>query len=378
MQRVWLERLARADWILLGSVLTLTAIGLLMIYGIGASYETITLLQFRKQIIALIIGLGGLLTLSIIDFRQVKILGTVIYVFGLLMLTSVLLFGVTIRGTRGWFEIGNITIQPVEIAKIIFAIFLASYFARHIHKRLNWVTFFGSTLAMLAYVGLILLQPDFGSAMVIVFMWAVAVAFTGLRFRAWVLLISIATISAVLLWSFGLQPYQKDRITSFLNPQADPLGAGYNVIQAQTAIGSGGWFGKGVGEGSQSRLRFLPEASTDFMFAVMGEELGFVGIGLVLTLFGTLLVRIIWIGYRSKDVFAAVYCVAIVGMFGMHVLVNAGMNMGVMPVTGIPLPFASAAASSLVAGFFAIGLVQSMVIHSSHEDQFAFLPPKVH
>ncbi|MBU2566675.1 rod shape-determining protein RodA [Patescibacteria group bacterium] len=378
MQKVWLDRLARTDWILLGSVFTLTAIGLLMIYGIGASYETVSLIQFRKQIIALIIGFAGLITLSIIDFRQIKILGTVIYVFGLLMLTSVLIFGVTIRGTRGWFEIGSITIQPVEIAKIIFAIFLASYFARHIHKRLNWITFFGSTFAMLAYVGLILLQPDFGSAMVIVVMWAVAIAFAGLRPRAWFFLISIATLSAILLWSFGLQPYQKDRITSFLNPQADPLGAGYNVIQAQTAIGSGGWFGKGVGEGSQSRLRFLPEASTDFMFAVMGEELGFVGIALVLTLFGTLLVRVIWIGYKSKDVFAAVYCVAIVGMFGMHVLVNAGMNMGVMPVTGIPLPFASAAASSLVAGFFAIGLVQSIVVHASHEDQFSFLPPKVH
>ena len=364
MQYVGLKKVWRADWLLLGSLFALSAIGLLMIYGIGTSYDTPSLLQFRKQIIAIALGLACLIALASIDYRQLKSLGLVIYAGGFALLISVLVFGSTLNGTRGWFKVGTITIQPVEVAKVAFAVFLASYLARHVHKKLNWVTFFGSLVALAGYIIPILLQPDLGSAMVIVVMWLIGVSFAGLSKRAWILLILVAVPCCLFVWHYGLKPYQKDRFTAFLNPQSDPLGAGYNVIQAQTAFGSGGWFGKGVGEGSQSRLRFLPESSTDFMFAVVGEELGFMGVALVLLLFGSLIVRVIWQGYKSGDSFAGIYCVLISGMFGLHVLVNAGMNMGIMPVTGIPLPFASAAASSLVAGFIALGIVESISIHA--------------
>lgn len=363
MRRLWFDVLWKIDWILLGALLALTVIGLLMVYSIGASYEVVSLVQFRKQIVAFVMGFLFLFFLAIIDYRQLKSLWSVIYVIGLSLLVGVLVFGVTVRGTQGWFRLGLISFQPVEVAKVAFAVFLASYFARHLYQKLNWVTFFGSLLALFGYVVPVLLQPDFGSAMVLVAMWLVAVAFAGLRWKAWLLLFLVGAMTAVGLWQYGLKPYQQDRLLAFVDPQSDPLGAGYNVIQAQTAIGSGGFWGKGVGEGSQSRLRFLPEASTDFMFAVVGEELGFVGISLILGLFGVLLIRILLIGRSSDDPFVGIYCGTVVGMFGMHVLINTGMNMGIMPVTGIPLHFSSAAASSLVAGYVAIGIVQSSALH---------------
>lgn len=364
MRRYWWDILWRTDWLLLGALFSLTAIGLLMIYGIGASYESVSLVQFRKQLIAVAIGVALMVGLALVDYRQIRNLSPVIYVAGLVTLVLVLVFGDTIRGTQGWFRIGNFTVQPVELAKITFAIYLAAYFSKHVHKRLTWVPFFGSLLALLGYVVPILLQPDFGSAMVIVAMWLLAVAFSGLRWRDWLIVGGVISVLAVMVWGYGLKPYQQDRLLAFMHPEYDPLGAGYNVLQAQTAIGSGGWLGKGVGQGSQSRLRFLPEASTDFMFAVIGEELGFLGVSLVIVLFGLLVFRVIRVGQRSGDPFAGIFCVAMSGMFGLHVLVNAGMNMGVMPVTGIPLPFASAAASALVAGFAALGIVQSMAIHA--------------
>ncbi|MFA6099327.1 MAG: FtsW/RodA/SpoVE family cell cycle protein [Patescibacteria group bacterium] len=353
----------RTDWILFGSLLALTVFGLLMVYSIGASNEVGSLLQFKKQIIAVLIGGLAMVLLAIVDYRQVKSLGMVIYAGGLTLLISVLIFGSTVRGTQGWFRIGAFSLQPVELAKVAFAIFLASYFAKHVYKRLNWVTFFGSLFAMLGYVAPILMQPDFGSAMVIVAMWLIGVAFAGLRWKAWVLLLLIGTVGSFVVWQYAFKPYQKDRLLAFVNPQMDPLGAGYNVRQAQTAIGSGGILGKGVGQGSQSRLRFLPEASTDFMFAVMGEELGFVGLTVILGLFGVLLTRVLFIGRRSEDPFVGIYCGMITGMLGLHILINAGMNLGVMPVTGIPLPFASAAASSLLGGYIALGIVQSAAVY---------------
>jgi rod shape determining protein RodA len=369
MTRSWLELFRRTDWLLIGALFALSAIGLLMIYGIGSSYEISSLLQFRKQVIAILIGIGAMMALMAWDYRRLRSYGLVAYGIGILLLVGVLIFGTEVRGTQGWFRIGTVGIQPVELAKVLFALFLASYFYKQVHRRLDWITFFGSFLAMTAYVGLIMMQPDFGSAMVIVMIWFTGVAFAGLRKRTWLLLIGSTLAAVYIAWSFLLAPYQQERITSFLNPEADPLGAGYNVIQAQTAIGSGGWFGKGIGEGSQSRLRFLPEASTDFMFAVMGEELGFAGIALILVLFSVILIRILYIGYSSKDVFVQTYTVMISGMFGMHILVNAGMNMGIMPVTGIPLPFASAAASSLVAGYVAIGVALNMQISSRSSDR---------
>lgn len=364
MRRI-IAAFGRFDWILLLAVVTLSAIGLMMIYGIGISRGAEDLFQFKKQLIALACGLVFIFAASMVEYRQLRAFALTLYGVGVVALTSVLLFGTTIRGTRGWFVIGRLSFQPVELAKILLAIFLAWYFSRHAHRRLEWIHFAGSALATAVYVALVMLQPDFGSAMVMLGMWIVCAVLAGLPRRAWTVLFATMALGAIVVAAVGLKPYQQARLNAFLHPEADPRGAGYNVTQARIAIGSGGWWGKGIGEGSQTRLRFLPEASTDFMFSVVGEELGFIGILIVLLLFGVVLVRLIRLAMASDDPFAQFLLLAFTALFGIHIIVNVGMNLGLLPVTGIPLPFVSAAPSSLLVTMLAIAIVQSVAI-STH------------
>jgi rod shape determining protein RodA len=361
--RRWIDVYARFDWSLLLAATALSAIGLLAIYGIGISHGGDPV-QFKKQLIGVILGEAIALGFALIDYRHLRTLAIPIFAAGAVLLVSVLLFGKTANNAGRWFVVGSLSFQPVEIAKILLAIFLAWYLSRYVHKRLTWIPFLGSVVAMFVYVGLVLFQPDFGSAMVFVAMWVAVVLFCGLPKHAWwILIVSLVTVAA-LLWTVGLKPYQRDRITSFLHPSHDPYGASYNVAQARIAIGSGGWFGKGIGEGSQARLRFLPESSTDFMFAVLGEELGFVGLAVVLSLFGFLLFRYVRIAMETEDPFAGILLISFCAVILFHVIVNAGMNLGLMPVTGIPLPFASAAASSLISLFITVGIAESIAVQS--------------
>lgn len=362
--RRWTELYARYDWSLLLAATALSSIGLLALYGIGVTRSEGDLFQFQKQLIALLAGLAIALGMAFLDFRQLRSFALPLYAGGLAMLGLVLLIGTSARAGGRWFTLGAISFQPVELAKVLLAVFLAAFVSRHAHRRLRWWAFVASAAALALYVGLVLLQPDFGSAMVLVALWGVVVLFAGLPRHAWWIGLLSAVVAGSLLWTVGLAPYQKDRITSFLNPSTDPYGASYNVTQARIAIGSGGWFGKGIGEGSQARLRFLPEASTDFMFAVLGEELGFFGITVILVLFGFILYRLLKIGMDSDDPFAGILLVGFAAIILFHLVVNAGMNLGLLPVTGIPLPFASAAASSLVNMFFLIGIAESVAVRS--------------
>ena len=209
---------------------------------------------------------------------------------------------------------------------------------------------------------LVLFQPDFGSAMVLFVIWGILALFAGVPRHAWLIIPFAFLLVGGLTWSFALEPYQKARIESFLNPELDPRGSGYNAIQARIAIGSGGLFGKGIGEGSQARLRFLPAAATDFIFAVIGEELGFVGVVFILSLFGLIMFRFIRLGYESEDEFASLLLIGLGSIFLVHMSVNAGMNLGIMPITGIPMPFLSAAASYLLVSFLAVGLAESVAV----------------
>lgn len=352
----------RFDWYLLVFAVSLSAIGLLMIFGIDVARTSGELFQFKKQLLAVVIGLGGAIGLSLIDYRQLRNYAIPIYLFGFVLLLAALPFGTTNVNGGKWFVIGSLSFQPVELAKITLAVFLASYMGRFSHQRLSWMAFIGSGIATLLYLIPILLQPDFGSAMVLVACWFALVLFCGLPKRAWLILGIGGAILVSLVWSFGLKPYQKERITSFLEP-SDTYGSAYNVIQANIAFGSGGWLGKGVGEGTQARLRFLPEASNDFIFAVVGEELGFVGVCVVLSLYGLLFWRLLRIAKKSEDAFAGIMLIGFASMIAFHLLVNAGMNLGIMPVTGIPLPFLSAAASSVVALFICIGFSESVAVH---------------
>jgi rod shape determining protein RodA len=357
------QALVRFDWIMLLAALALTAIGLIVMYGIGISRPGTGLFPFEKQVVAASIGLAFVATSFFFDYRQLRGLGILAYAGGAILLIGVLLFGETIRGTRGWFAVGGLSFQPVEVAKILLMVALASYLVRFAHKKLSWVAIAGSALATAGYVGLVLLQPDFGSAVVIVLLWAAMVVFAGISWRSLLAIVLGSAVVACLAWFFVFQPYQKDRFMAFFNPAHDTRGAAYNVTQARIAIGSGGWFGKGIGEGSQSRLRFLPEAATDFTFAVIGEELGFVGVVFILGCFGVLFQRFAAIAHRAEDDFAVLLAVGFGAIFLIHVVVNAGMNLGVMPVTGIPIPFLSSASSFILATFLGITVLESVAVH---------------
>ncbi|MDO8617563.1 MAG: FtsW/RodA/SpoVE family cell cycle protein [Candidatus Uhrbacteria bacterium] len=357
-----LERLERFDWTLVTAAIVLAALGLVEIYGIGVSREPADLFPFYKQLVAALLGLTAIVVLISLDYRQMKAYSFLLYLGGGLLLTTVLFFGHTIRHTQGWFRLGSLSFQPVEIAKVTLTIYLAALFARRSHGRLSWREFGLSGCATFAYAALVFLQPDFGSGMVLVGIWVLLSLFARLPHRAWFFLPLAVLALSGLVWSVGLKPYQQERILTFLHPGSDPRGASYNAAQAHIAIGSGGWFGKGIGEGSQARLRFLPAAATDFMFAVIGEELGFIGISIVLGLFLLILYRFIRLAEESGEDFAALLLIGLGAGFLIHITVNGGMNLGIMPITGLPMPFLSAAASSLVVAFISIGLAESVAI----------------
>jgi rod shape determining protein RodA len=354
--------LIRFDWILLLTILTLMSVGLVVMYGIGISRPDGGMFMFQKQLTAVIIGFVVILVLGFLDYRQVRSLAIPAYAFGAALLIAVLFIGETVCGTRGWFTFGGLSFQPVEIAKLLLVIFLASYLARYTHRKLSWHVIAGSLLATLGYIGLVMLQPDLGSALVMLAIWGVFILAVGINWRAILAIFAVVLLTAGLAWSFVLKPYQQARLLAFVNPSVDERGAGYNVMQAQIAIGSGGLLGKGIGEGSQARLRFLPEAATDFTFAVVGEELGFVGLAFILGLFGLLFQRLYNVARDAEDDFSALLILGIGSILFIHLTVNAGMNLGVMPVTGIPFPFLSAASSFLLAICFALGLVESIAV----------------
>lgn len=360
MLRHWSDVLAHFDWSLLFAAVSLTAIGLLAIYGMNVSRGELDLFQFKKQLLGALIGIIIAIAIAFVDYRQLKAFALPAYLIGLVLLLFVLFIGKNVNGGGRWFELGSLTFQPVEPAKLTLAAFMASYLSKFAGRRLSWTVFIGSALALMCYVVPVILQPDIGSALVLFAIWLAAVLFCGLPRNAWWILILVALTGGLLLWTVGLKPYQRSRIESFVNPSADTHGAAYNVRQAEIAVGSGGVFGTGIGQGSQARLRFLPVASSDFIFAVVGEELGFVGIVVVIGLFVLLLMRFIKVGNASEDPFAAILCIECAAFIAFHVWVNAGMNLGISPVTGIPLPFVSAAASSLLIMYGAVGLAESV------------------
>lgn len=355
----WLERF---DWVLFFSVLTLTAIGAALIYGIGLSQEQLTFTRFHKQILASFLGLGLVISLVFLDYRHLRSIGLMSYLGGTILLFLVLFLGTKVNGTVGWFQIGGFSFQPVELTKITLILYLAAFFSRRARGQLTWPMFLQSGAATGLYLILILLQPDFGSAMVMLGIWFILCLFIGLPKRAFLILPLLGILFGAGLWEFGLKPYQRARILTFTNQSTDTQDTGYNAAQARIAIGSGGWFGKGLGEGSQARLRFLPEASTDFIFAVLGEELGFVGVSLCLILFFLVIQRYLAIAQASEDDFAALLLVGLASILTIHVTVNAGMNLGLLPITGIPMPFLSAAASSLVVMYLGLGFAESIAI----------------
>ena len=313
-------------------------------------------------LVSVIIFLGA----TTIDWRFLRRTWVLVTIFLLilLMLTVLLVAGGVTRGAQSWFQIGALAFQPSDPAKVILILMLAKYFSRrHIEiKNLRHILVSGF-YALLTF-GLVFFQPDFGSASVIFGIWLGMVLVSGISKKHLAVVGIGGILIAVGLWAFVFAPYQKARILTFIHPLADVRGAGYNAYQSMVAVGSGQIFGKGVGQGSQSKLQYLPEYETDFIFAAFAEEWGFVGTVILLALCLMLLYRLVNNAERAATNFETFFGLGTAMLFALHIAVHAGMNMGVMPVTGITFPFMSYGGSHLVTEWLTLGVLSSLTRHS--------------
>lgn len=352
------------DWLFFTATLVLCGIGLMMIYSTGLAGNRELSDLWVKQMVALAIGLAALFFLSNVNYHFFAKNSRFFYLGAVFLLVLVLIVAPEVRGSKRWFDLGIANFQPAEFSKFALIVLLAKYF----QKRGNLVQEFRyaawSFIYVLIPVVLIMLEPDLGSAAVHVAIWLGVMAVSSMPRRFYLYFLGIFLIAAAVGWSFALAPYQKDRVYTFLEPTADPLGRGYNVIQSIVAIGSGGIGGTGLARGLQSQLRFLPERQTDFIFASTAEELGLIGGGIVLLLLAFILFRIIKIMRSSRDLFGMYLAGGVFALIFTQSMVNIGMNLGLLPVTGITLPFLSYGGSSLIINLALVGIVESIAQHS--------------
>lgn len=356
-----LGKFQKIDWALLLSSLLLLGVGLSVLYSISMAMPSEEGLSiFWRQVIFSIVGIAAMIFFSLTNYQGFKRKSTPIYFLTLLVLLLVMLFGLTVRGTSGWIGVGIFRIQPVEVAKLALIIFLASFISQ---KKME-LDETGRLVASLVLSGimifLVIKQPDFGSAMVLLGIWLGMTIVSGISRKKIIAIVIAGIIISVLGW-FQLQTYQKDRVLSLVKSGVvDPRGSGYNVIQSMIAVGSGGLTGKGIGHGSQLQLNFLPEKHTDFIFASIAEELGLIGSLFVIGLYAVMFWRMRVIAESAPDNFGYLITVGIMVMFFVQVFENIGMNIGIMPVTGIPLPLLSYGGSSLVTVLAAIGILSNI------------------
>ena len=362
-------RLPGIDWLLLLAVLALTVLGTLLVWSATSNRDDLTggdpSAYLSKQVVNIAIGLVLMVTVMATDHRWVRILAPLVYLASVGGLVLVLTMGTTVNGSRSWLMVGGMSIQPSEFAKLAVVVGMALVVAERSEGR--WRSRVGSVdvLAMLAVAAvpatLIMLQPDLGTMLVLSATVFGVLAASGAR-RRWLVLLAAGGVAAGVAAVAGglLKDYQVDRFLAFTNPDLDPRGAGYNVEQARIAVGNGGLFGQGLFEGSQTRSGFVPEQHTDFVFTVAGEELGLVGAGLLIALLAVVLWRALTIAAHTDDVFGRMAAAGIACWFGFQAFQNIGMCLGIMPVTGVPLPFVSYGGSSMFAGMLAVGLLQNI------------------
>ncbi|MEK7189180.1 MAG: rod shape-determining protein RodA [Patescibacteria group bacterium] len=349
------DALARIDWWLLAAVLALSGTGLVLMYSLGSHEDS----RFLRQLVFLGLGLSLLVGFQFLDSRFWRNASVVFYALTVALLAGLVLFGEPTRGARGWITFGSIGFQPAEAAKLAVVLALAATLER-LRFDLARASDVAATLIIAGLpMVLIVLAPDIGNAFILFAVSAAMVLATGLDKKKLLLLALAAAVSLAIGWFGVLAPYQKERIRTFLSPQSDPLGSGYNVMQSVVAIGSGGFFGRGLGLGTQSQLNFLPEQETDFIFAAAAEELGFLGASLLLAAYAFLLARLWRIQAAERNPYAAFVALGVLVMFFVQAVVNIGMNMGLFPVTGVTLPLVSYGGSSLVTSCAALGVVLS-------------------
>jgi rod shape determining protein RodA len=384
--------------------LALMGIGLLSVYS--ATYDVGAAASFEKQVIWTGVGVLALLAAAYFPLRALQRIAIPLYIVTIVILLVVLVIGKTISGSKSWFGVAGLGGQPSEFAKVATALALAAFLARTTTSLSNGKHLLTAIGIVLAPMILVIAEPDLGTAVVFfammlpVLYWAGAsnfvlaailapiIAATGALLGTLTFLFTLlvggallyftrenrfaAAVAFALTLAVGLtvqsayerlQPYQQKRISTFLSPDLDPKGAGYNVLQSKVAIGSGGFLGKGYLQGTQTQLNFIPEQWTDFIFCVPGEEFGFLGASVIVILFTSLLLHGIKIASLSSNKFGSAAAIGIVSIFAVHVLINIGMSMGLTPVIGIPLPFLSYGGSALVANMVSVGLLMNFYAH---------------
>ncbi|MCX7831990.1 MAG: rod shape-determining protein RodA [Actinobacteria bacterium] len=366
MRENFFDKLKRLDFLLLFFVIVLSLFGILMIAsatrggvkGISSSYF------IYRQALFLIAGFLLFFVLSIVNIRKFESFSLFLYLFSLFLLVAVLFIGESRLGAQRWIDIGPISIQPSELSKVFVLLFLSSYFSKIKGRTPTFKEIVNSLILVLIPALLVFMQPDLGTAIVLLVGWMAVIFTSGARWQHILVFIAVFLIAFAGAVKFGiLHDYQIKRLTVFLNPEADTTGAGYNITQAKIAIGSGGFFGKGIFSGTQSALRFVPERQTDFIFSVVGEETGFIGSLLVLLLYLIILARIIQISANLKERTGKIFSFSYAFVLLFHILVNVGMNLGIMPVTGIPLPLISYGGSFLLANMISLGIIESFWVH---------------
>lgn len=357
------KKLSSFDWVLFVLIFLLLSIGLTVQYSLAHSLEPELFTVFRRQVIFVFFGLFVFFVTSFLDFRIFKSLTSGLYFFAVTSLALLFVFSPILEGVRRWYVFGFFYFQPIELAKIILVIVFAKIWGERVKevseiKRLIWTIFL-----LVPPVFLTLLQPDLGGALVFIPVWFFLTAINIRRWKHFFLIILFFIIAAVIFWSFGLRDYQRSRIVEFISPGADPLGRGYQITQSKIAIGAGRFWGRGIGQGSQGQMRFLPASRNDFVFAVLSEELGFVGSGFIIVLFALIFWRMVKISKKIYDYFGFFLVLGVAFNFFIQVIINIGMNLGLLPIVGISLPLISYGGSAMVATLFSLGLVQSVIIH---------------
>lgn len=346
------------DWLTILPVLAITTMGLIILISFNInSVSSVSQGLIIKHIISILIGIFISIIISQIDYRGFATLAQPLF-FGILgLLVSVLIFGVRLNGAKSWFSIGHLNLQPGEFAKIVVVLIVAHYFSRYHHKINNFSLILLSLLPVLVIVSLILLQPDFGTAIILIFIWLGMFVFGGIKLQHILVLATLGLVSFASLWFWAFKDYQKQRLLTLFDPAADPLGSGYNTLQSMKSISSGGMMGV------KEQLVLVPEVHTDFIFSGFAQQWGFVGVSIYFLLILLIVARMIYIGFKSQDSFPNMIVLGVILSILIQLIINIGMNIGLLPITGVPLPFMSYGGSSMLVYWILVGLVLSVQKH---------------
>lgn len=373
-----IQKYADIDWILFLATVPLLAVGLVGMRSFGGESDY----YFTRQLFWIGISIFVFFSFSLVDWRFLRKseLLAGFFVTASFFLAILLLLGHSVKGASSWFDFGLFSVEPVDPLKIVIILILAKYFSRRHIEIANIRHIILPSLYVFIPTFLVFLQPDFGSSIIIFLIWLGMMLVSGINKKHLIIIFLIAVATLASAWLFAFKPYQKARVLTFLDPTRDVRGSGYNALQSMIAVGSGQFFGKGIGFGTQSRLEFLPEHQTDFIFAAFAEEWGFVGALFVFIFFGILIWRVLKIASLGQSNFESLYGIGVAIFLMAHFFVNIGMNIGIMPITGTTLPFLSYGGTHMLTVFMALGILMGMRRYSRHthpdDAETEFLGPR--